>query len=245
MDRTQSVIANVRYQTPKGKGASKLKGLLRYIQYRDDRDGHIPQEQGLERWVDHGLGRNFREIAANCEALKSDHVQAFTFVINPNPDLIQFVPEAQRESFVKALTEATIDQFFDDRDIADIEYSYALHRRETTDSSKPGRDNPHTHVILPGSFDSWVDGARLPLYMNRNKHDNHIELLHQIAQSEIARLLERDIGLDWEQRYDMWLAEINSQSQPIIPPEEGLVELRLDEPEIIPVRRWSGPSLDI
>ncbi len=105
MDRKQSVIANVRFQTPKGKGASKLNGLLRYIQYRDDRDGHIPQERGLERWVDHGLGRNFREIAANCETLKSDHVQAFTFIINPNPDLIQFVPEAQREVFVKELTE--------------------------------------------------------------------------------------------------------------------------------------------
>ncbi len=25
MDRKQSIVANVRYQTPKGKGASKLK----------------------------------------------------------------------------------------------------------------------------------------------------------------------------------------------------------------------------
>jgi len=107
MDHKQSIVANVRYQTPKGKGASKLKSLLRYFQYRDDRDGHIPQEQGLERWVNHGLGSNFQAVAATCDALKSDHVQAFTFVINPNPDLIQFVPEERREVFVKHLTEAT------------------------------------------------------------------------------------------------------------------------------------------
>lgn len=60
MDRKQRVIANVKYQSSKGKGAGKLKGILRYIQYRDDKDGHIPQERGLERWGDHGLGATFR-----------------------------------------------------------------------------------------------------------------------------------------------------------------------------------------
>ncbi len=79
MDRKLSVVANVRYQSPKGRGARKLKGLLRYIQYRDDRDGHIRQDHRLERWVDHGLGNSFQTIAANCAALKSDHVQAFTW----------------------------------------------------------------------------------------------------------------------------------------------------------------------
>ena len=254
MDRKQSIVANVRYQTPKGKGASKLKSLLRYFQYRDDRDGHIPQAQGLERWVNHGLGSNFQAVAATCDALKSEHVQAFTFVINPNPDLIQFVPEERREVFVKCLTEATIETFFEERGIDGIQYSYAYHRRETTDENNAGRDNPHTHVVLPGTYDSWQDGTRLPLYMNRNKRENHIELLHQVAQQQIDLLLQREIGWDWEVRYDALLAErerlITIALTNRVEPVEALPELGFNpdsDVDEIESRRptWSGPSLDL
>ena len=194
MDRRQSVIANVKYQSAKGKGAGKRKGILRYIQYRNDRDGHIPQERGLERWIDHGLGGNFQTIASNCEAFKSEHVQAFTLVINPNPDLVAFIVEDHREDFVRELTENTIENFFAERTIDTPEWSYALHRRETTED---GRDNPHTHVILPGTYESWSDGGRLPLYFNNRKNENHIEMLHEAAQRELGLLLDRYVGPDW------------------------------------------------
>lgn len=243
----------MRYQTPKGKGASKLKSLLRYFQYRNDRDGHIPQAQGLERWVNHGLGSNFQAVAATCDALKSEHVQAFTFVINPNPDLIQFVPEERREVFVKHLTEATIETFFEERGIDGIQYSYAYHRRETTDQDKAGRDNPHTHVVLPGTYDSWQDGTRLPLYMNRNKRENHIELLHQVAQQQIDLLLQREVGWDWEVGYDALLAErerlatiaVANRVEPVQPlPELGFnPDSDVDVAEE-PRKIWSGPTLD-
>ena len=254
MDRKQSIVANVRYQSSKGKGATKLKGLLRYFQYRDDRNGHIPQAEGLERWVNHGLGNNFQAVAATCDLLKSEHVQAFTFVINPNPDVIQFVPAERREMFVKALTEATIETFFEERGIDGIQYSYAYHRRETTDKERAGRDNPHTHVILPGTYDSWQDGERLPLYMNRNKRENHIELLHQVAQKQLDVLLERDIGWDWEQRYDAFIAE-QKRDLTSVPTIRVEPELTTQQPELNPdsdwnqirERRasWSGPSLDL
>ncbi|MHB8624622.1 MAG: hypothetical protein ACYDBJ_10690 [Aggregatilineales bacterium] len=242
MDRKLSVVANVRYQTPKGKGASKLKRLLRYIQYRDDRDGHIPQQRGLERWTDHGLGDNFQTIATNCDAAKSDYVQAFTFVINPNPDLIALIPEDRRASFVEELTESTIDNFLAERGIEDLEYSYALHRRETTDAEDPGRDNPHTHVILPGTYFSWQDGDRLPLYMNRNKRENHIELLHQVAQQEIDRLLQQEIGRDWEQRYDLWTLEREALRllAEVTEPEPPPLDIDLQ-----PEARSPGLSLDL
>jgi hypothetical protein len=225
------IIANVKYQSPKGKGAGQLKGILRYLQYRNDRGGHIPQQSGLERWTDHGLGGNFQTIAANCEHWKSEHVQAFTWVLNPNPDLIAFVPEAEREAFTRDLTENTLAEFLDKRDL-DIQWSYVLHRRDTTDGDLPGRDNPHTHVILPGTYESWADGGRLPFYMNRNKREDHIELLHQTAQTQMATLLERHVGLDWEQRYDALISErqqpfeqLRQQSlanvQPEIPVPEG------------------------
>jgi len=199
MDPKQRVIANVKYQSPKGQGAAKLKGILRYIQYRNDRDGHIPQERGLERWVDHGLGGNFQTTAANCELFKSEHVQAFTLVINPNPDLVDMIPEKKRARFVRELTENTIEQFFEARELDTPEWSYALHQRETTED---GRDNPHTHIILPGTYESWSDGGRLPLYFNNRKADNHIELLHEVAQQQTGILMEQYVGKQWERRYD-------------------------------------------
>lgn len=171
--------------------------------YRDDRDGHIPQHRGLERWVDRGLGGNFQTIAANCEEYKSEHVQAFTWVINPNPDLIAFVPEKKREQFVRELTETALEQFFETRELDVPEYAYAIHRRETGDH----RDNPHAHVILPGTYHSWADGSRLPLYMNRYKKENHIEMLHEAAQQQMDVLMQRYVGLDWEHRYDVQMLE--------------------------------------
>jgi len=199
MDRKQGVIANVKYQSAKGTGAHKLKAILRYVQYRDDRDGHIPQQHGLERWVDHGLGDNFQTIASNCEAFKSEHVQAFTLVINPNPDLVAFIPEDGRETFVRELTERTLEGVFEARGMDPPQWAYALHRRET---SEDGRDNPHTHIILPGTYESWADGGRLPLYFNNRKNENHIEMLHKAAQQQMEVLLERYVGPDWEKRYD-------------------------------------------
>jgi hypothetical protein len=206
MDRKQSVVANVRYQPAAERGMKRLKGLLRYVQYRDDRDGHISQKEGLKRWTDKGLGHNFQTIAARCDELKSAHVQAFTWVINPNPDLMALLPEHQREAFVRELTETTLDTFFEARGLETPEYAYAIHRRITIDETQPGRDNPHAHVILAGSYDSWADGGRLPLYMNRNKRENHIDLLHTVAQQQIEHLLAREVGLDWEQQYDRLMA---------------------------------------
>jgi len=239
MDRKLSVVANVRYQSSKGGGGGRsLKGLLRYFQYRDDRDGHIKQEQGLERWVDKGLGRNFQNVAANCDALKSEHVQAFLFVINPNPDLIRFVPDERREEFVKDLTEQTVEAFFEARHVEGIEYSYAYHNRVTDDTEAPGRDNPHTHVVLPGTYDSFADGQRLPLYMNRSKRENHIDMLHEVAQQKIDLLLQREVGLDWEQRYDAWELAQEVERERVLTEtlaREGLdLDANFTLPEVIP-----------
>lgn len=230
MDRKQSVIANVKYQSSKGKGAAKLKGLLRYIQYRDDKDGHIPQHFGLERWVDKGLGGNFQTIAANCEEFKSEHVQAFTFVINPNPDLVAFIPEVRRKQFVQELTENTIESFFDARNMDTPIWSYCVHRRETTGNEDPGRDNPHAHIILPGTYESWSDGGHLPLYMNNRKSENHIEMLHEAAQQEIDILLQHYVGPDWEQRYD----ELHPIQKPPISEQSLDVEELPDPPDSTP-----------
>ncbi len=195
------VVANLRYQSSQaGNSAGKVRDLARYFQYRQDRDQHRPQTHVLERWVDHGLGGNFRQIAERCEAYKSPHVQAFFLVINPHPELMALVDKADQEAFVKTLTERSLDAFFTGRGLAVPEYSYAYHLRATLDAAR--RDNPHTHVILPGTYDSWADGGRLPLYMNRGGRDNHIELLHRVVEQQAEQLLERYVGPDWEQHFD-------------------------------------------
>ena len=63
------------------------------------------------------LGNTVGEIANTCEQYRSDHVLAFTVVLNPNPDLVAMVPEKRRARFVRELTETTLDRFLEARGI--------------------------------------------------------------------------------------------------------------------------------
>ncbi len=203
MNSKQMCVANVQYKKPTAEGAKSSGGLLRYLTYRDGRYGHIQQEAGMERWVNRGLGGSVRDIAARCDALKSQHVLAFTLVFNANPDLMAMVPLQQREQFVRELTETSLDRFFEARGVeGGVEYSYVLHHRESADKQAPGLHDPHTHVILPGTYFNEGRGERDALYFSRNKQGNHIELLHRATEQTLHDLMDREIGPDWEQRYD-------------------------------------------
>ncbi len=214
MDRKQMCVANVKYKKPTASDSKKAKGLLRYLTYRDSRDGHIKQVSGRERWSDHGLGSTVGEIADTCEQYRSDHVLAFTLVFNVNPDLIVMVPEKRRARFVRELTETTLDRFFEERGIeGGIEHSYVTHFRESEDSQAPGMPNPHTHVILPGTYFDENAGERVPLFFSRNKKVDHIEMLHRCTEMQMTDLLERYVGPDWEQRSDTLEAVREQQRQ--------------------------------
>ncbi|MGQ9600236.1 MAG: hypothetical protein ACUVWZ_12565 [Anaerolineae bacterium] len=52
----------------------KARGLLRYLQYREDRINHAPRAGGAERWIDCGLGRGWREILDNASELQTNKV---------------------------------------------------------------------------------------------------------------------------------------------------------------------------
>ena len=69
-------ICNFGYAQTKSGGAHfpDVKGLLRYIQYRDDRDDHIPGGGGPDRWVDNGLGGNWQEILRTARQLQGKKV---------------------------------------------------------------------------------------------------------------------------------------------------------------------------
>jgi hypothetical protein len=203
VNRSRMVVANVQYKRPTADDAKRNKALLRYLTYRDGRYGDVIQDVGMDRWEDHGLGRSIKEIAAQLDDYRSQHVLAFTLVFNPNPELTAMVPVAQREAFVRELTEQSLARFFEERGIeGGIEHAYVLHHRESESKQSPGLHDPHTHVILPGTYYDEDKGERSPLYFSRNKGVNHIEMLHRAAESTLSDLMDRYVGLEWEQTYD-------------------------------------------
>lgn len=201
MNRTQMCVANVQYKRA-GEGG-RQRGLLRYLTYREGRFGPELQEVGEDRWVDHGLGHTLAEINRYLDDYRSRHVLAFNLVLNVNPELIALVPVQQREAFVRELTERTVEQYFQARGLdGGVEYSYVLHHRESQSLEAPGLHDPHTHIVLPGTFFDEGKGDREPLYFSRNAQENHIELLHRITEREVTQEMDRYVGRDWERRID-------------------------------------------
>jgi hypothetical protein len=237
MNRRQMVVANVQYRKPTLEGSKQTKGLLRYYTYRDGRTGQVIQKPGLERWVDHGLGQTMTDIAASCERLKGEHVLAFTMVINPNPELVQMMPVASRAQFVRDLTQTTLDSFFEARGIdTGIESSYVLHHRNSENRQSPGLHNPHTHVLLPGTYFDEGKGERVPLYFSRNRKVDHIDMLHRSAEASMAELLEQYVGRDWEQRMDA-LEAVRAQQRAIV---QTAPHLSIADEQGIPWDTWIG-----
>ncbi len=139
----------------------------------------------------------------------------------PTLHLIRMVPSERREQFVRQLTERTMNGFFDARGIdTGVEWSAVLHHRQTDGDEAPGQHNPHTHVILPGTYYDADEGRRKPLYFSRNKSVNHIDMLHEVTQEHMADLMDRFAGPDWEQRYDV-LAAVREQQEQVAYIEEA------------------------
>ena len=228
MDRRQICVANVQYKKPGGE--RQMKNLIRYLTFRESRDKKAHFTPGVERWVDQGMGRTVNEIAQRCEAYKSQHVLLFSLVVNPNPGLVAMLAPDKRESFVRELTQRTVEGFFDERGIENgVEWSAVMHHRLTDDPQSPGLHNPHMHVMLPGTYYDTDEGIRKPLYFSKNRQVNHIEMLHTTYQQHAADLLDRYIGPEWEQRYDALEAvrehqrEITAESPHGDLPELGVV----------------------
>jgi hypothetical protein len=144
------------------------------------------------------------------------------------------VPPEKREQFVKQLTERTMNDFFDARGIdTGVEWSSVLHHRQTDGDEAPGQHNPHTHIVLPGTYYDADEGRRKPLYFSQRREVNHIDMLHEVTQNNMVALMDRYVGLEWEQRYDTMVAVREQQEQ--VAHIEGAHGY---EPEIGPV--WAG-----
>ena len=54
-----------------------VRGLLKYIQYRDTRDDHIAVAGGPDRWVDGGLGSCYQHILVRLDDLSGGNRHAY------------------------------------------------------------------------------------------------------------------------------------------------------------------------
>lgn len=236
MDRKQMCIANLSYKKPTMNEQKRMKNLIKYLTYRDSRDDYVPQVSGIERWVNRGMGETVNDIVDRCDAYQSDHVLLFSLVANPNPDLIAMVAPEDRERFVRRLTENVVEDFFDARGLdTGVEYSYVYHSRFTDDKEAPGRHDPHTHIVLPGTYYHADEGRRVPLYFSRNKSVNHIEMLHTITEDHMVDLMDRYVGYDWEQRYDALDQQRQQQKQVVESEPHGFY---MEDDEVRPF--WCG-----
>jgi hypothetical protein len=178
----------------RGTGHQGLKATLKYLQYRDKPNNHLAQNQNYERWQDRGMGRHYSDIFKQCDALQSQHVLAWTWVISPAPDLMALVPEYQRRGLLYDITERIVEDYYDERGLDVPEYSYVMHSAATRPKDgKPSLDHLHTHVILPGTVPSTAD--RLPVYNNATK--GHDRLFREIASRHFADALDVRIGKEW------------------------------------------------
>lgn len=193
------IVVDFAYKGPKrkgrGTGATGLRNLLCYLQYRDKVQNQLAETRDYERWQDRGMGVHWRDIFKNSNELQSQHVLAWTWVVSPAPDLMVLVPEHQRRDFVCDLTERVVEEYYTERGFDLPEYSYVLHDRLTTpkeDGEEPVQ-HLHTHVVLPGTAPSVAE--RLPVY--NNKERGHDALFRQVASRHFAEMLDDVVVPEW------------------------------------------------
>ena len=193
--RRGTIWSNLRWIHPKrtdyGTGVKALKEKLKYFQYRDDRDTQAPR--GGRRWVDQGLGSNYREILENCQTLTSDDRLAWSVMLSPKPRLMALIEdETDRHDFLENLTEDVIEQWFETRGYRDVQYSYVVHDRSTNED---GLAQLHTHVILPGTAESAA---------GRERFDNRpgdLREFNTLVEDLFEVHMDQQLGVVWREQW--------------------------------------------
>ncbi|MBN1813887.1 MAG: hypothetical protein JXA14_18770 [Anaerolineae bacterium] len=174
-------------------GYAKGRNLLKYLQYRDDKINHIPRAGGPDRWVDCGLGGNWREILDNATELQTDKVLLRALIIRPPQELVAGLEEVDPERWAnrRDLLEEAVHRVMDaemersgilradgTKQPLDLPYSYVIHAPDDSN----GVESPHAHVIVP-AMDR--DGERA---FNVYRHD--VQQTREVAERETERLFE-------------------------------------------------------
>jgi len=186
-------ICNFRYAKTRSGGSAfpDVRGLLRYLQYRNDRDGHLPAAGGPDRWVDGGLGSRYQQILSRLDELSpaNRHAYLHSIVVSPDPKEMARVEGDPHARFVDAVR-ASLQAWDEWRQAHDpapqagpIEYSLVVHRPE-----RDYGEQMHAHVILAAATEDPMTGETTPLYNNRE----HMERFKEITYGELDRVYGRD-----------------------------------------------------
>jgi len=242
-DKPGRVYRVEHYRKPGGGAYDKrtgFKGFLKYVEFREgqrDEDDYVPHEEREDRWMDGGLGNNYRAIYQRCAELQSKSVFGRRLVMSPDPRLMESLREAdpdtyarRRELFIQAV-ENTIEGWADEKEI-NLEYAFVVHAPKRDPEERGYSEQLHAHIILPGSTDELGEivpfyhshahiilpgstdelGEIVPFYHSKEEEDR----FQEIAEAE----LEQTFGL--ERLREQPLAQ---EVQP--PPPEPQLEIEL------------------
>lgn len=238
--KKHALVCNLMYKLNSYEERGNLIGLLKYVQYRNDKDSHIPQDEGLERWYDRGLGNNYRAIANQCtqlaeDKLNKDNVLVRMMVVSPHPDLMAVLPDHKRELVLRELTETMMERYFAACNLPVPEYSFVIHDPQTEN----GVQRLHSHVLFP---------ATVPDLEGRQHYDlrrQQMPLFHEVRDQAITDIWTRLLGPERVAELDAALLtetekqKVAEQALQPIPASSHEQELRQELDEL---DRWFGPK---
>jgi hypothetical protein len=116
------IITKIQYIGTGSDEVEKLKGMVKYFQYRDgsvrrdrfsqaarqDPDDPTKYPEGVSdyvrpehrevKWVDRGMGESWRTIARRAQFTAGSRTTARMWIISPDPELMAHVPETESDS---------------------------------------------------------------------------------------------------------------------------------------------------
>ena len=171
-----------------------VRGWLKYVQFRDDRNDRVPDANSPDRWVDGGLGVCYQHILVRLDELSRGNRNAYChhIVVSPDPQAMARIKGDPKDWFVEAVR-AILQEWdewrweHDSRPQAGpIEYSFVVHR-----PVRAYGEQMHAHVVLGAATEHHLTRDLTPLYNDRE---------HLVAFKEIAyRQLDLAFGLDGNQ----------------------------------------------
>lgn len=177
MPEERWMIVNLEYFQPNKDDGARLVRRLKYLQYRNNRDGHIPQHEGLERWIDCGMGISWQQIAVKARKTETAKVRVWSILISPNPAKLEGIPRAQHQRLLHEMTVAFVERLFVEQRLpVPPEFSFVVHHKDEVN----GRPQPHSHLMIAASYSSGLE--RVPFEIRQR----HLERLRELS-TEVAR----------------------------------------------------------